>query len=116
MFWIVICRLIGDRRQSKKLFLSIFNPSLSIVECVFDCHLYGVDVQSEHLLEHYLSAYGLHYAKNFLFYVSNKGAEKHVNWRSMISAFVIGFLEGSYTKKPIFLLVSIAKQDGLRLI
>ena len=42
MFLIAICRLTGDRWQSKKLFLSIFDPHLSIVDYVFDCRLPGV--------------------------------------------------------------------------
>ena len=54
--------------------------------------------------------------KQILFYVSNKGAEKHVNWRSMTSAFVISIMEGFYTKKSIFLLASLGKQDSLTLI
>ena len=32
----------GDKWQLKTLFLSVFDPRLSIVESVFDCHLSGV--------------------------------------------------------------------------
>ena len=32
----------GDKWQSKTLFLSIFEPCLSIVKSVFGCHLSGV--------------------------------------------------------------------------
>ena len=48
VFSIAICRPIGDNRpigdkwQSKTLFLSIFDPRLSIVDNVFDCRLPGV--------------------------------------------------------------------------
>ena len=38
-FSIAICRHIGDKRQSKTLFLSIFDPRSSIVDSVFDCRL-----------------------------------------------------------------------------
>ena len=41
-FLIVICRLIGDKWQSKTLFLAIYDPSWSIVWSVFDCRLPGV--------------------------------------------------------------------------
>ena len=39
---IAICRPIGDKWQSKTLFLAIFYPRSSIVESVFDCSLPGV--------------------------------------------------------------------------
>ena len=32
----------GDKWQFKTLFLSVFDPRLSIVKSVFDCHLFGV--------------------------------------------------------------------------
>ena len=32
----------GDKLQFKTLFLSVFDPRLSIVKSVFDCHLFGV--------------------------------------------------------------------------
>ena len=32
----------GDKWQLKTLFLSVFDPRLSIVKSVFDCHLSGV--------------------------------------------------------------------------
>ena len=35
-FLIVICRLIGDKWQSKTLFLVMFNPRSLIVKSVFD--------------------------------------------------------------------------------
>ena len=38
-FLIAICHPSGDKWQSKTLFLSIFDPSSSIVKSVFDCHL-----------------------------------------------------------------------------
>ena len=41
-FSIAICRQIGDKWQSKTLFLSIFDQRLSIVKSVFDCCLPGV--------------------------------------------------------------------------
>ena len=37
-----LCRPIGDRWQSKTLFLAIFNSRFSIVKSVFDCLLLGV--------------------------------------------------------------------------
>ena len=42
VFSIAICRPIGDKWQSKTLFLSFFDPRSSIVDNVFDCHLPGV--------------------------------------------------------------------------
>ena len=42
VFSIAICRHTGDKRQSKTLFLSIFDPGSSIVGSVFDCCLHGV--------------------------------------------------------------------------
>ena len=36
-FSIAICRLTGDKWQSKTLFLAIFDPCSSIVKSVFDC-------------------------------------------------------------------------------
>ena len=39
MFSIDICRLTGDKWQSKTLFLLIFDPRSSIVDNVFDCRL-----------------------------------------------------------------------------
>ena len=44
-FSITICRLTGDKWQSKTLFLSIFNPRSSIVKSVFYCRLPGVIIQ-----------------------------------------------------------------------
>ena len=41
-FLIAICRLTGDKWQSKTLFLAIFDPRSSIVKSVFDCRLPGV--------------------------------------------------------------------------
>ena len=41
-FLIAICRHTGDKWQSKTLFLSIFDPRLSIVDSIFDCRLPGV--------------------------------------------------------------------------
>ena len=41
-FSIAICRPIGDKWQSKTLFLAIFDPRSSIVKSVFDCRLPGV--------------------------------------------------------------------------
>ena len=38
-FWIAICRHNGDKWQLKTLFLSIFDPRLSIVDIVFDSRL-----------------------------------------------------------------------------
>ena len=38
-FSIVICRQLGDKWQSKTLFLTIFDPRSLIVKNVFDCHL-----------------------------------------------------------------------------
>ena len=38
-FLIAICRLAGDKWQSKSLFLAIFNLHSSIVKRVFDCEL-----------------------------------------------------------------------------
>ena len=40
---IAVCRQIGDKWQSKTLFLAIFYPRLSIVKIMFDCRLSGVD-------------------------------------------------------------------------
>ena len=37
-----ICRQLGDKWQSKTLFLAIFDPCSSIVKSVFDCHIPGV--------------------------------------------------------------------------
>ena len=41
-FLIAICRLIGDIRQSKTLFIAIFDSRSSIVKSVFDCRISGV--------------------------------------------------------------------------
>ena len=41
-FSIAICRPIGDKWQSKILFLAIFDPRSSIVKSVIDCRLPGV--------------------------------------------------------------------------
>ena len=38
-FSIDICRLTGDKWQSKTLFIAIFDPCSSIVKSVFDCLL-----------------------------------------------------------------------------
>ena len=54
-FLIAICRLNGDKWQSKTLFLAIFDRHLSIVKIVFDCRLSGVigviDIFLYHLQE-----------------------------------------------------------------
>ena len=42
VFLIAICHLTVDKWQSKTLFLSIFDPRLSIVDYVFDCSLPSV--------------------------------------------------------------------------
>ena len=42
VFFIAICRLTGDKWQSKTPFLSIFDPHSSIVDYVFYCCLPGV--------------------------------------------------------------------------
>ena len=42
VFSIAICRLTGDKWQSKTLFLSIFDLRSWIVDYVFDCRLPGV--------------------------------------------------------------------------
>ena len=42
VFLIAICCPTGDTWQSKTLFLSIFDPHLSIVDNIFDCRLSGV--------------------------------------------------------------------------
>ena len=34
----------GDKLRFKTLFLSVFDPRLSIVKTVFDCHLFGVSL------------------------------------------------------------------------
>ena len=39
---IAIFRQLGDKWQSKTLFLAIFDPHPSIVKSVFDCRLTGV--------------------------------------------------------------------------
>ena len=39
---IAICRPIGDKRQSKTLFLAIFDPRSSIDKSVLNCRLFGV--------------------------------------------------------------------------
>ena len=39
-----ICRSIGDKCQSKTLFLTIFDPRSSIAKSVFDCRLPGVNI------------------------------------------------------------------------
>ena len=39
VFSIAICHPTGDKWQSKTLFLSIFYPSLSIVDYIFNCRL-----------------------------------------------------------------------------
>ena len=36
---IAICRQLGDKLQSKTLFLAIFDPRSSVVKTVFDCRL-----------------------------------------------------------------------------
>ena len=41
-FLIVICRLTGEKLQSKTLFLLIFDPRLSFVKSIFDCCLHSV--------------------------------------------------------------------------
>ena len=45
-FLIDICRLTGDKWQSKTLFLSIFDRRSSIVKSIFDCHLPGVSMHA----------------------------------------------------------------------
>ena len=39
VFSIAICRQCGGKWRSKTLFLSIFDPQLSIVDSVFNCRL-----------------------------------------------------------------------------
>ena len=41
-FSIALCRHAGDKKQSKTLFLAIFDLRSSIVKSVFDCRLPGV--------------------------------------------------------------------------
>ena len=41
-FLIAICRTTGNKRQTKTLFLPIFDSSSLIVKSVFDCRLRGV--------------------------------------------------------------------------
>ena len=41
-FLITICRMTGDKWQSKTLFLAIFDPHSLIVKSVFDCRIPGV--------------------------------------------------------------------------
>ena len=55
-FWIAICRQTGDKWQLKTLFLVIFDPRLSIVKSIFDCHLPGVNqyFYFHTLLDYYL--------------------------------------------------------------
>ena len=49
-FLIAICRHTDDKWQSKTLFLLIFYQRLSIVDCVFDCHLPGVFKASMYMI------------------------------------------------------------------
>ena len=42
MFLIAICRLTGDKRQSKTLFLAIIFLRSSIDNSIFDCRLFSV--------------------------------------------------------------------------
>ena len=42
---IAICRLTGDKWQSKTLFIAIYDPRLSIVKSVFYCRLSDVGIQ-----------------------------------------------------------------------
>ena len=46
-FLIAICRLTGDKWQSKTLKLLIFDLRSTIVKSVFDCHLPGVCQQPD---------------------------------------------------------------------
>ena len=46
-FLIAICRLTGDKWQSKTLILAIFGPCSSFVKSVFDCPLSGVIYESD---------------------------------------------------------------------
>ena len=57
VFSIAICSHTGDKRQSKTLFLSIFDPRSSIVDYVFDCPLPGVVIKR---LFHAKLSRGLH--------------------------------------------------------
>ena len=41
-FLIAICRLAGDKWQSKTLFLGVFYPPSSIVKRILNCRLSGV--------------------------------------------------------------------------
>ena len=50
-FLIAICRHIGDKWQSKTLFLSIFYPRSSIVKGIYDCHLSGVNIIDKKLAQ-----------------------------------------------------------------
>ena len=45
-FSIAICRQTGDKWQSKRLFLEIFDPRSSIVKSVYDCRLPDVMLQA----------------------------------------------------------------------
>ena len=44
-FLIAICRLTGDKWQSKTLFLAIIGLCSSMVQSVFDCRLFSVRMQ-----------------------------------------------------------------------
>ena len=46
-YLIAICHPIGDKCQSKTLFLAIFDPCSSIVTGIFDCRLPGVRMLGE---------------------------------------------------------------------
>ena len=46
-FLIAICRHIGNKWESKTLFLSSFDPRSSMVDSVFDCRLPGVILKVE---------------------------------------------------------------------
>ena len=54
-FSIAICRHTVDKWQSKTLFLSIFDLSLSIVDSIFDCRLPGVFWNCHCFLSHILN-------------------------------------------------------------
>ena len=41
-FLIAICRLTGNKWQSKTLFLAVFDPRSLTVKSVFNCHVSGV--------------------------------------------------------------------------
>ena len=51
-FLIVICRLTGDKWQSKTLFLAIFDLCLLIVKSIFVCRLPSVGIMGTKQVQH----------------------------------------------------------------